>query len=93
VGWNEGSHCKLRLSLTPSYCCLLQTYTSFKQEDGTSDSTGLDTLQQNETEGWDEVVTHLHPPCTFPDHSDVDKALPICEQPMEEDIRSTQMDT
>jgi hypothetical protein len=58
----------------------------FKQEDGTCDSTVLDNLQQNKTEQWDEVVTHPHPPCTFPDHSDADMALSICEQLMEEDI-------
>jgi hypothetical protein len=39
-----------------------------------------------------EVVTSLHPPCTFQDYTDVDKVLPICEQLKEEDImRSTQI--
>jgi hypothetical protein len=60
----------------------------FKQEDGTNDTTVLDNLQKYNTEGWDEVVTHPHPPCTFPDPSDADKALFVCKQLMKEDIRS-----
>jgi hypothetical protein len=60
----------------------------FKQEDGTSNTTVLDNLEQNITDVWDVVVTHIHPACTFQDHSDADEALPICGQLMEEDIRS-----
>jgi hypothetical protein len=58
----------------------------FNQEDGRNYSMVLDNLQQNKTGQWDEVVTHPHSPCTFPDHSDADMALSICEQLMEEDI-------
>jgi hypothetical protein len=68
----------------------------FKDDGATSDrqleqEADPDDLQLNELEGWNEVVTRLHPPCTFQDYIDVVKVVPMFEQLTEEDImRSTQ---
>jgi hypothetical protein len=51
--------------------------------------TDPDSVQLNELEGWEEVVTHLHPSYTYQDYSDVGKVLPICGLLVEEGITRT----